>query len=106
MVTGNKRDENATMKKEQLIQIAKAGFPECAKKLINFKDCEMLYRDGLYWLYDKDEPFYKELPVMEYLTIFIGENKYVHLSSRHLAFRHLAFNHYAAIKEMERMGLV
>ena len=31
------------MTKEQLIQIAKVGFPERVKQFINFENCEMQY---------------------------------------------------------------
>lgn len=88
------------MTKEQLITIAKAGFPENVKQFIDFENVEMNHFGGVYRLYDKDTPFLLMLPEVVHLHIFI-EGDFVQISPEHLA-----FNHYAAIKEMERLGLV
>lgn len=89
------------MTKDQLIQIAKVGFPERVKQFINFDNCEMLHGSGVYRLYDKDEDFFFMLPKKDHLAIFIGEDKFIQITCGEKA-----FNHYLAIKEMERMGLV
>lgn len=89
------------MTKEQLIQIAKVGFPDRVKQFINFENCEMHHMSGVYRLYDKDEDFFLMLPKKDHLAIFIGEEKFIQITCRNKA-----FNHYSAIKEMERMGLV
>lgn len=89
------------MTKEQLIQIAKVGFPERVKQFINFENCEMHHMSGVYRLYDKDEDFFLMLPKKDHLSIFIGEEKFIQITCGSKA-----FNHYSAIKEMERMGLV
>jgi hypothetical protein len=89
------------MTKEQLIKIAKVGFPERVKQFINFENCEMHHMSGVYRLYDKDEDFFLMLPKKDHLAIFIGEEKFIQITCGNKA-----FNHYAAIKEMERMGLV
>lgn len=89
------------MTKEQLIQIAKVGFPERVKQFINFENCEMHHMSGVYRLYDKDEDFFLMLPKKDHLAIFIGEEKFIQITCGNKA-----FNHYTAIKEMERMGLV
>lgn len=89
------------MTKEQLIQIANVGFPERVKQFINFENCEMHHMSGVYRLYDKDEDFFLMLPKKDHLAIFIGEEKFIQITCGNKA-----FNHYAAIKEMERMGLV
>lgn len=89
------------MTKEQLIQIAKIGFPDRVKQFINFENCEMHHMSGVYRLYDKDEDFFLMLPKTDHLVIFIGEEKFIQITCGNKA-----FNHYAAIKEMERMGLV
>ena len=89
------------MTKEQLIQIAKVGFPERVRQFINFENCEMHHISGVYRLYDKDEDFFLMLPKKDHLAIFIGEEKFIQITCGNKA-----FNHYAAIKEMERMGLV
>jgi len=89
------------MNKAQLIQIAKIGFPERVQQFINFENCEMHNMSGVYRLYDKDVGFFFLLPKEDYLTIFIGEDNFIQISCGYKA-----FNHYAAIKEMERLGLV
>ena len=89
------------MTKEQLIQIAKVGFPDRVKQFINFENCEMHHMSGVYRLYDKDEDFFLMLPKKDHLAIFIGAENFIQITCGIKA-----FNHYAAIKEMERMGLV
>lgn len=89
------------MTKEQLIQIAKVGFPDRVKQFINFENCEMHHMSGVYRLYDKDEYFFLMLPKKHHLAIFIGEEKFIQITCGNKA-----FNHYSAIKKMERMGLV
>lgn len=89
------------MTKEQLIQIAKVGFPDRVKQFINFENCEMHHMSGVYRLYDKNEDFFLMLPKKDHLAIFIGEEKFIQITCGNKA-----FNHYSAIKEMERMGLV
>jgi len=89
------------MTKEQLIQIAKVGFPDRVKQFVNFENCEMHHTSGVYRLYDKDEDFFLMLPKEDHLAIFIGEEKFIQITCGNKA-----FNHYSAIKEIERMGLV
>lgn len=90
------------MNKKQLIQIAKVGFPDRVKESINFKNCEIHHMSGVWRLYDKDEEFLFVLPRREHLAIYIDdEEKFVQITCENKA-----FNHYAAIKEMERLGLV
>lgn len=88
------------MNKAQLIQIAKVGFPERVQQFINFENCEMHHMSGVYRLYDKDVDFFFMLPKEDYLSIFIGEDDFIQITCGNKA-----FNHYAAIKEMERLGL-
>lgn len=89
------------MTKEQLIKIAKAAFPDRVKESIDFKNCEIIHRSGVYRLYDKNEPFVFALPKRDYLSIFIGEDKFIQIDPGRKA-----FNHYAAIKKMEELGLI
>ena len=91
------------MTKEQLIKIAEVSFPERVKKSINFSNLEMNHFSGIYRLYDKDTPFVTMLPKESLFSISFGngEEKFVQIQVKYLA-----FNHYAAIKELERMGLV
>ncbi len=89
------------MTKDQLIQIAKVGFPDRVKQFINFENCEMHHMSGVYRLYDKNEDFFLMLPKKDHLAIFIGEEKFIQITCGNKV-----FNHYSAIKEMECMGLV
>lgn len=89
------------MTKEQLIQIAKIGFPERVKQFIDFDNCEMHHLGGVYRLYDKDEGFNFMLPKTYHLAIIIDDEKFIQFVCGNNA-----FNHYAAIKEMELLGLV
>jgi hypothetical protein len=89
------------MTKEELIQIAKVSFPERVKQFINFENAEMNHFSGVYRLYDKDTPFMLMLPKECYLSICMSADKFVQIQVDHKA-----FNHYAAIKEMEKLGLV
>ena len=92
------------MTKEQLIQIAKVAFSERAKEIINFENAEIISMGNVYRLYDKDCPFNFLLPRECYFSIEIGantDNKFVQIQVNRLA-----FNHYAAIKEMEKLGLI
>lgn len=88
------------MNKEQLIKIAKAGFPERVQQFINFDNCEMHSHSGVYRLYDKDIDFVLMLPREDHLAIFIGADNFIQITCGTKA-----FNHYAAIKEMESLGL-
>lgn len=89
------------MNKEQLIKIAKSGFPQRVKQFINFDNCEMCSHSGIYRLYDKDMDFVLMLPREDHLSIFIGADNFIQITCGTKA-----FNHYAAIKEIERLGLV
>lgn len=89
------------MTKEDLIKIAKVGFPDRVKQFIKFENCEMIHFGGVYRLYDKDEDFILMLPKTEYLSIFIGDDNFIQFSCGSKA-----FNHYSAIKEMEKLGLI
>lgn len=87
--------------KRTINKIAQVAFPERVKQFINFENAEIHSMSGVHRLYDKDTPFMLMLPKECYLSIFIGEDKFVQIQVEHKA-----FNHYAAIKEMERLGLV
>lgn len=89
------------MDKEQLIKIAKAGFPYHIQKKIDFDNCEMYRTSEIYRLYDKDSKFNFILPKESILSIFVGVDKFIQFTSYNRA-----FNHYAAIKEMEKLGLI
>ncbi len=89
------------MTKDQLIQIAKAAFPDVVKKYIDFDSAEMHHMFGVYRLYAKDSPFILMLPEVQYLSVFIGENGFIQIESGGRA-----FNHYAAIKKMEELRLI
>jgi hypothetical protein len=89
------------MIKEQLIQIAKVGFPERVKQFINFENTEIHSMGGVHRLYDKDNKFDFMLPKDYYISVHIGEDNFVQIQTGHRA-----FNHYAAIKEMECLGLI
>lgn len=89
------------MTKQQLIQIAKVGFPERVKQFINFEDAEMHLIHGVYRLYDKYKPFFVNIPKEYYLSIFIGDDNFIQIEAGNTA-----FNHYAAIKEMENLKLI
>lgn len=89
------------MTKEDLIKIAKAGFPQHVKDFINFDDCEIYHMSGVYRLIDKNCPFILMIPKNQYLSVFIGENRFVQIESGGKA-----FNHYAAIKKMIQLKLI
>lgn len=89
------------MTKEQLIEIARVGFPERVRQFIKFDNCEMYSMGGVYRLYDKDIEFRFMLPENYHLAIFIGEDKFIQITCGNMA-----FNHYAAIKKMEELGLI
>jgi hypothetical protein len=89
------------MEKEQLIQIAKAGFPQRVKDFINFDNCEMHSMSGVYRLYDKESVFFFMQPSESNLNIFIGADNFIQITCGNRA-----FNHYAAIKKMEELGLI
>ena len=88
------------MTKEQLIQIAKVGFPERVKQFIDFNNCEIHSHGDVYRLYNIDTHFVFLMPKESHLAIHhVGD--FVQITCGNTA-----FNHYAAIKEMERLGLV
>lgn len=89
------------MTKEDLIKIAKIGFPDNVKQFIKFENCGMIHFGGVYRLYDKDEEIILNLPKNSHLTIFIGDDNFIQFSCGSKA-----FNHYSAIKEMEKLGLI
>lgn len=88
------------MTKDQLIQIAKVGFPDRVKQFINFEDCEIYESGNVHRLYDKNEEFLPILPKKEHLSILIRDGIVQIMCGNKV------FNHYAAIKEMEKMGLI
>ncbi len=89
------------MNKDELIQIAIAGFPTRILKYIYFDDCEIHSMSGVYRLYDKDEEFLFMLPKKDHLSIFIGANNFIQINPGIKA-----FNHYAAIEKMKELGLI
>jgi hypothetical protein len=89
------------MTKEQLIQIAQVSFPERVKQFIDFENVEIHSMGSVYRLYDKGCQFTFMLPKECHLSIFIDEDKFIQIEVGNKA-----FNHYAAIKEMEKLGLV
>ena len=90
--------------KEQLIEIAKIGFPERVKQFIDFENLEAMHITGVYRLYNKDSEFFGLFPKDEWMSISFdqksGENDFVQIQVGNRA-----FNHYAAIKKMEEMKL-
>lgn len=89
------------MTKEQLIQIAKVGFPERVKQFINFENTKIFSMGDVHRLYDKDNKFDFMLPKDYYISVHIGKDNFVQITVGHRV-----FNHYVAIKEMERLGLI
>ena len=89
------------MNKEQLIKIAKAGFPNVVKQFIDFNDVDIHSMGGVYRLYDKQTNFEFMLPKNYHLSVFIGSDKFVQIESLGKA-----FNHYAAIKKMQELQLI
>ena len=89
------------MTREQLIKIAKAGFPSHILERIDFYNFEMFSMGGVYRLYDRRGGFKLMLPTTTYLSVFIGGHNFIQIDA---GIR--AFNHYTAIKEIERLGLI
>lgn len=89
------------MNKKQFLQIAKSGFPDRVKESINFEELEMIHSSGSYWLYDKNAPFITRFPKESVITISFERDNFVQIRTGYMK-----FNHYAAIKEMEKLGLV
>ncbi len=89
------------MTTDQLIRIAQVAFPDIVKQFIDFENCESLHFSGVYRLYDKDVEFMLMLPKESHLSICIGEDNFIQINCGSKA-----FNHYAAIKEMEKLGLI
>jgi len=91
------------MTKEQLIKIAKAGFPKRVKQFIDFKNVELHKMGDVYRLYDKNVEFRLVLPKETILDIcFIKENNWIQFTMEN----HYAFNHLAAIRKMEQLKLI
>lgn len=90
------------MTKGQLIQIAKAGYPELTQRTIKFKEVEMQNRGGVYRLYHKDIPFILTIPEVSELAVIIYDNDNIQFTVPY----NRAFNHYGAIKEMVKLGLI
>ena len=88
------------MTKEQLVHIAQVGFPERVKQLIEWDKVDIHSMSGVYRLYNTDKYFNNLLPKEVYLSIHL-EGQFVQIQTEHKA-----FDHYAAIKEMEAMGLI
>ncbi len=88
------------MTKEQLIQIAIAGFPTRVLKILKLDELKMHRMDTVYRLYHKDIDFVFVLPKYSILTVCIDENNFIQINTD------MAFNHYSAIKEIERLGII
>ena len=93
---------NKKMTRNQLLRIASAGFPKHVREIINIKNCKMFYFSDVYRLYDRNEEFTFILPNKDHFALhYIPEKKFVQFTVLNKA-----FNHYAALKEMEKMGLI
>lgn len=90
------------MTKGQLIQIAKAGYPELTQQSIKFDELEMQNRGSVYRLFHKDTPFILTVPERHELAVEIRKRNDVQFSVPTAR----AFNHYGAIKEMVKLGLI
>jgi hypothetical protein len=85
------------MTKQQLIQIAKAGFSDTVNKLINYENCEIYSRDNVFRLYDKKTKIVLGLPKKCYISVEI-EDKFINIGTGNLS-----FNHYAAVKIIQKL---
>ena len=89
------------MTREQLIEIAKVGFPDRVKSNWDFDNFDKFEMGGVFRLYDKRDGFFTVLPRTSILTIIIQSDEYIQFDVKHLA-----FNQYKAIKLMEKMKLI
>lgn len=88
------------MRKDQLISIAKAGFPRHIQEMINIDKLEFISMGNVHRLYEKDTPFIFVLPKISIIAICIYDG-WVQFDTTYMA-----FNQYAAIKETKRLGLI
>lgn len=87
------------MTREEMIEIAKVGFPLRVQNQCVFDKCKIHHTGGVYRLYDDD--FLVFIPRHSYLEIFVGEDNFIQITCGNKA-----FNHYAAIKKMESLNLI
>ncbi len=89
------------MTRNELIQVAKAGFTEVVKNYIDFETVGFIEMNCVYRLYEKDAEFVLFLPKKDILSIYIGENNFIQIDPGNKF-----FNHYAAIEEMKKLKLI
>ena len=86
------------MTKEQLLQIAIAGYPLRSIKFFNLSDYDIFEMSGVYRLYDKNEGFFLALPRKSILTISHNKpDNWVQFTT----VPSFSFNHLKAIRKME-----
>ena len=85
-----------------MVQIAKTAFPESIKRIFDFDNCEIHSFGNVHKLCEKDTPIMLLIPKSCIFSIhFLPDENFVQIQTGNLA-----FNHYAAIKEMEKLGLI
>lgn len=85
---------------EQMITIAKAGFPEFISNSIKYDECNLFEWNNTYRLCHKNTEFGLILPKDNYFTVHIDKS-FVQINAGIKM-----FNDYKAIKVMENMGLI
>lgn len=88
------------MNKEQMIEIALAGFPEHTHK--DIEGLEFFSWSGVHRLYDPTEGFILILPKSTYMAVILHELE----PFAQISVGHKAFNHYAGIQKMISLNLI
>ena len=97
------QDNTPLISREQLIQIAEAGFPDQVKQFLEFEHYDIFHLSGVYRLYDVRKGYCIILPTETIFSIdYIPKNKFVQFNINNSR----AFNHYAALKEMQKLKLI
>lgn len=88
--------------KDQMLQIAAAGFPMRVRTLFDPAKLELYKMGNVYRLYDPADGFVFMLPTNSILTIEYTPTWVMFGTGNH----HYAFNQLAAIREMESLKLI
>lgn len=88
------------MTREQLIEIAKAGFVSYLQDKYDLDNAQMVSMNDIFWLIPHPPTSGFALPETYFLAVEMFEKRWVQFNATK------PFNHLAAIRKMEQLGLV
>ncbi len=86
---------------EQLVAVAKAGYPERYKEKNDLEGLELFYKSNVYRLVDKNVEYQFMIPKYDHMSIAFEGDDFVQI---HVGNK--KFNHLAAIDKMKELKII